>query len=371
MLISGYYIFELKAFKKLKNNPIIFNTWSSVLTVLAIGCFAFFYFNSQQLPNFQEAQPVVISSTSSGNWNSSSGWDLKRRPENGDKVIIQSDHVKTIDKYTNLNGEIIVNGKLVVWKSFLSMNSHSKVTINEDGKILFSSPVEILGYPYTTAQITIGSEWFGGTVIESSQKGPVAFGNAANESFPVDLITLNAELTPEHQAKITWFMNAKQSTGCFTIERSLDGRNFFILDTIKVTSPNNELAEYAYIDEAPVSGFNYYRLVQRGMNGISETFSVLPLFNKNAEPELSIVSIGPNPYVDKFEINFTSSDNSKVHMKIADMQGRTLFTKSLEAEKGLNSFTYVDRKNLQPGVYLFTIVQRGTPAKTYRLVKDS
>lgn len=342
-----------------------------ILTVLAIGGFAFFYFNSQQIHNSQKAEAVVISSTSSGNWNSSSGWDLKRRPENGDKVIIQSDHTKTIDKYSNFNGEIIVNGKLVVWKNYLSMNSNSKVTVNEGGIILFSAPLEVFGYPYTTAQITIGSDWFGGTIIESSQKGPVAFGNGASESFPADLITLDAKLTPEHQANITWFMNPKQSNGCFTIERSLDGRNFFTLDTINVVSQDNGLVEYTYIDEAPVSGYNYYRLVQRDVNGISETFSVLPLYNKNAEPELSIVSIGPNPYVDKFEINFTSSDNSKVHMKIADMLGRTIFTKSLEAEKGLNSFTYVDRNNLQPGVYLFTIVQRGTPAKTYRLVKDS
>lgn len=355
----------------MKNKQIVFNTWSLILTVLAIGGFAFFYYKSIPLNNLQEAEAIVITSTSSGNWNSSSGWDLKRRPENGDRVIIQSDHTKTIDKYTNLNGEIFVNGKLVVWKSYLSMNSDSKVIVNEGGKISFSAPVKILGYPYTTAQITIGSDWFGGTIVESPQKGPVAFGNNANESFPVDLITLNAMLTPDHQANITWSMNSKQSNGYFTIERSLDGRNFFTLDTVHVISQDKETVEYTYIDEAPVSGYNYYRLVQRDINGISETFNVLPLYNKNAEPELSIVSIGPNPYVDKFEINFTSSDKSKVHMKISDMQGRTIFTKSLEAEEGLNSFTYIDRKNLQPGIYLFTIVQKGTPAKTYRLVKDS
>src|SRR5690606_23628449 len=84
--------------------------------------------------------------------------------------------------------------------------------------------------------------------------------------------------------------------------------------------------------------------------------------------QVAQVSISPNPFNQHFEVSFHATDNSIVHLKLMDMQGATIFNKSLEAEKGTNTFVYNDHR-LQSGIYLLSIVQKGVPAKTFRMVK--
>src|SRR5690606_12534735 len=257
----------------------------------------------------------------------------------------------------------------------LIMNDESKVAVNERGSISFSPRTRILRL--ATAHLTIGSDyiwlfgWYNGTIVYDNQQGPIAFGLDAETILPIELLAFNADLNENFDTDITWITASEENNDYFTIERSLDGKNFFTLDTIDGAGNSKEQLEYKYVDDAPVAGYNYYRLKQTDFDGKSETFEIATVFNENAAPELDIVSLGPNPYKDYFEINFTSIDESPVHLKISDMNGRTIFRKTMEARKGDNSFTYVDRKDLKPGVYLFTIVQKGTPAKTFRLVKDS
>src|SRR5690606_31547584 len=100
-------------------------------------------------------------------------------------------------------------------------------------------------------------------------------------------------------------------------------------------------------------------------------FKIVSIYNESNLTELEMVTIGPNPYRDHFKVNFFSGDKDSVHLKLMDMTGKTVFTKSLEAEVGNNSFIYHDEQNLKPEIYIFTIMQKGVSAKTYRIVKNS
>lgn len=362
---------ELKPSPKLKNKTTILYTVTSLLAVFTMGCFAFFYFNmgvDHASVAATQANPV-IKSKRTGDWNEASTWEGGIVPTSGQATILEG-HRVTITENLAIAGDVLVDGILRINAgNTLELTAEdSKLAVSETGKIT-QNPEWLGAFAFAFLKVQEETYWLG-VNIDSPTTGPTGFG-VGYEILPIDLLTFDATLTPEKETEITWTTTSEESNDYFTIERSLDGQNFFTLDTIEGAGNSSELKEYAYTDTAPVSGYNYYRLKQTDYDGKSETFDIATVFNDNAEPELSIVSIGPNPYRDHFEINFTSLDNSFVHMKISDMQGRTIFAKSLEAEKGLNSFTYVDQKGLQPGVYLFTIVQKGTPAKTYRIVKDS
>ncbi len=369
---------DLKPFAELKNKTTIAYTLTSI-AVLIVGAFAFFYFSlgtSQETVAVIQTGPVIKSINSEGTWASPSTWSLNRAPKDGDKVIIEKGHKLIIeDEDVEFNGEIVVNGELVIWDADLIMNAASKVAVNSSGLISFSPPTRMLRLP--TANLTIASSynwflgWNGGTIVNDQQQGPVAFGTDGKSLLPIELLAFNATLNEDEDTDIIWVTASEENNDYFTIERSLDGKNFFTLDTIDGAGNSKEQLKYKYVDDAPVAGYNYYRLKQTDVDGKSETFRMVSVYNDNAAPELNIVSLGPNPYRDYFEINFTSIDESPVHLKISDMNGRTIFRKTMEAQKGDNSFTYVDRKDLKPGIYLFTIVQKGTPAKTFRLVKDS
>lgn len=361
---------NLKPSAKLKNKISIIYTVSSIVAVLVLGTFAFFYFNMGiDHPSTAATQAgPEIRSVRSGNWNTASTWG-GTVPANG-VAIIEEGHTVTVTTNANFGGDLLLHGTLEVHagRTLRFTAENAKFAITATGVI---ERVRHWGGLFDDALFVINGathilDWLWSSTIS----GPTGYGDGY-VTLPIELLAFNATLNAEQDTEITWATASEENNEYFTIERSLDGKNFFTLDTIAGAGNSKEQLEYSYVDDAPVAGYNYYRLKQTDIDGKSETFDIVSVFNDNAAPELNIVSLGPNPYRDYFEINFTSIDDSPVHLKISDMNGRTIFRKTLEAEKGDNTFTYVDRKNLQPGIYLFTIVQRGTPAKTFRLVKDS
>lgn len=362
-------------------------TLAGVATVLLVGIGVFFFFNvgmSKSSYAATENDPPIITSIASGNWNAPTSWSLNRIPQNGDRVIINNDHRVTIHDNTDFNGDIIVNGELRVDHAKLNMDYRSNIAVNEGGIITFSLPTEggfFIKYKVPTGSIEIGSigealflgRYYSnivGSPVGDPIEGETGFGTDFSSILPIELISFTANMTSEDKVIVRWSTAAENSNDYFTIERSLDGQNFFVLDTIQGVGDSNKRNEYTYTDLYPVSGYNYYRLKQTDFKGKFEYFNVVTVVNDKAESQLSQILVSPNPFFDGFEVSFYATDNSKVHLRLMDMQGRTVFNKSIETEKGQNSFVY-NNDLLQPGVYLFTVVQKGVPAMTFRLVKSS
>lgn len=349
-------------------------TLAGAAVALLVGVGAFFFFNvgmSKTSYAATENEPPIIVSIAAGNWNAPTSWNLNRIPQNGDRVIIKKDHTITYPggrSIHSFDGEIIVNGEFKLEKILLKMDRNSKVAINEGGRITFSGNYEML---YRNSAINIAG-WLGffGITINTDQAGPVAYGQNAESLLPIELLSFAADMTEDNTVAIRWSTAAEKGNDFFTIERSLDGQNFFVLDTVQGAGDSNKRIEYTYTDPLPVSGYNYYRLKQTDFDGKFEYFNVEAVINDKAESQLSQIYVSPNSFFDEFEVSFHATDNSMVHVKLVDMQGRTILNKSLEIEKGKNSFIY-NNDLLQSGIYLFTIVQKGMPAKTFRLVKSS
>jgi hypothetical protein len=53
----------------------------------------------------------------------------------------------------------------------------------------------------------------------------------------------------------------------FSIERSVDGRNFDVIGDIKGAGNSNETLSYEFVDEKPLAGINYYRIKQTDFDG--------------------------------------------------------------------------------------------------------
>ncbi len=317
-----------------------------------------------------ENEPPIIVSVASGNWNAAASWNLNRSPQNSDRVIVKSDHVIIKNGEGNIvgyDGELIVNGELRLTNILLEMNSASKVAINEGGKITFTGN---FGWLNRKSAINIAG-WLGffGITINTDQAGPIAYGDGADSLLPIELLSFDAGMTDENTVALRWSTSAEKGNDFFTIERSLDGKNFFVLDTIAGAGNSNKKVDYTYTDTHPASGYNYYRLKQTDFDGNFKYFDIAGVVNDKAQPQVAQVSISPNPFNQHFEVSFHATDNSIVHLKLMDMQGATIFNKSLEAEKGTNTFVYNDHR-LQSGIYLLSIVQKGVPAKTFRMVKS-
>lgn len=71
-------------------------------------------------------------------------------------------------------------------------------------------------------------------------------------------------------SKIQWIIDKKCCISHFEVHRSEDGEWFEIIDTIDVLDSQNQLSTfYEYIDQTPLYGQNFYRVVGKDVEGRS------------------------------------------------------------------------------------------------------
>lgn len=66
------------------------------------------------------------------------------------------------------------------------------------------------------------------------------------------------------------------------------------------------------------------------------------------------VSAAPNPFTNSTRINFTSSNNSSVHLSVKNVLGKTVFKQKITVKLGKNSIPFY-KNNLPSGIYIYSI----------------
>jgi hypothetical protein len=82
--------------------------------------------------------------------------------------------------------------------------------------------------------------------------------------------------------------------------------------------------------------------------------------------KFSVSQNTPNPFSSKTEINFTSPDPTEVELKVFNMLGAVVFTKSIKAEKGVNAYE-LDANSFSSGIYVYSL-KNGDKTVTKRMI---
>lgn len=138
---------------------------------------------------------------------------------------------------------------------------------------------------------TVASPYEYGYVLAASVNSFSTF-YFASKTFlvlPVKLVSF-AAVKQESSVKLQWVTESETGTDKFEVEKSIDGRNFTPLGTVKANGGNLR-ANYTLTDNQPFAGINYYRLKSIDRNGnFSYSNIVAADFSTKA-----IVRILPNP----------------------------------------------------------------------------
>jgi hypothetical protein len=135
------------------------------------------------------------------------------------------------------------------------------------------------------------------------------------------------------------------------IERSFDGENFDVIDTLESKAKNGNSREkinYDYIDKTKgLHGTVYYRLAQVDKDGTKKTFKTksVTIENKNMKPTLS-----PNPVKSGQSIKLEIYDKNQTQYSIVNKNGQSLASGKLE--QGAN---ILNTNNLPAGTYFIQI----------------
>jgi hypothetical protein len=168
-------------------------------------------------------------------------------------------------------------------------------------------------------------------------------GNGTGCQLPITLISFKASLNSSNQAVLKWATASEKDNHYFEIERSKNAIDFESLGKMNGKGTSDLRNDYAFTDETPLKGINYYRLKQVDFDG---TFSYTRPESVITEGDGSI-SLYPNPTVNVLKINFEDLDQ---------IETATIYNQSGVLMKNLQgSKSSIDIQELPQGKYILQI----------------
>jgi hypothetical protein len=180
----------------------------------------------------------------------------------------------------------------------------------------------------------------------------IAYPTAA--PLPVELISFQANCIDNKGVALTWSTASEHNSANFTIEKSRDGINWFVLSEVEGAGNSTSILNYEIIDTEKANGVLYYRLTQFDFDGASETFNIVSVNCESNELSESL-KVYPNPSEDEFYLEFDNTSTSKeVLLSMLDLEGKVIYSETNQIEKGSNIFHLKDL-NVAPGIYIIEL----------------
>lgn len=252
----------------------------------------------------------------------------------------------------NNSNTVIINGNMTV---------HGSYTNGNGGIISGSGTITITNGPATNTGNTFGCE---GSNPCSSYPCTVTPCNV----LPIKLVSFTASVKSNY-VDLEWITASELNNDFFTIEKSIDGREFITVSKHNGAGNSQNLLRYAAKDYSPYSGTSYYRLKQTDFDG---KFSYSPpVAVKMHSPEG--FQLIPNPSNGhNVVVVVPSSGGNHVSIYIRDLTGRIVDQRTLMPESGKKKSTFrLDPEDkLQHGVYLVTLIT-GDVSHTQKTIINS
>ena len=178
--------------------------------------------------------------------------------------------------------------------------------------------------------------------------------------LPVELISFNA-IAQNNSALITWETVWEKNNAYFEVEKSIDGKNFFVIGKIEGKRASNEKNQYQFTDHEPYKGINYYRLRQVDLDGKVNYTKIIPLL---FEEGVRAFELYPNPTSDlDIFISMTARTGDSLIIKVIDALGRNVF---MENKIYNNSPIHIRSSHHFVAGFYFVIVQNMSTGETNR-----
>lgn len=246
------------------------------------------------------------------------------------------------------NGELYYNGVLVTAQDILDK------TIFEDPS-LFSIKLTGTGYE----SVTFTYSYVDAAGLEDLT--PATYYINWSGPLPVTLIFFKAS-AENRTIALNWATSTEENNQQFAIERSTNGKNWVTIGSVETNANNgnskNQL-NYAFTDESPINGLNYYRLKQIDRNG---QFAYSRLESVYSEGLTAPVIVYPNPTSDNLTIDGLTGNET---IRIYSAEGLLI----KEANPNSESFS-LSILELPAGIYNVVIAKADTEIVIKRIVKQ-
>ncbi|HYV95143.1 MAG TPA: T9SS type A sorting domain-containing protein [Chitinophagales bacterium] len=152
-------------------------------------------------------------------------------------------------------------------------------------------------------------------------------------ALPIQLISFTAELDSNNTVGLKWETASELNNDYFAVERSPDGERFETIGKVGGHGTTAENHEYAFTDEHPMHGLNYYRIGQIDFNG-SQTYSQVRMVEVNLPQTEIQLLVSPNPASSNANIIMLVANdcNSVLEISMIDISGRIVFRENISSQ---------------------------------------
>ncbi|MFD1628248.1 T9SS type A sorting domain-containing protein [Pseudopedobacter beijingensis] len=169
-------------------------------------------------------------------------------------------------------------------------------------------------------------------------------------TLPVTFKSFTANKTSNATVALKWETIEEKNNSHFEIYKSTDGENFSFLQSISAKGNDFKgITAYAIEDLNPVTGDNYYKLVQIDKDGTkSEYPNVISARIAVLEPQVKIFTKG-----ETLELDIVPLKEGLNELVISDISGRAVYVKNVYLSMGSNRLEI--NKGLSSGVYIVSL----------------
>ncbi|SKC08729.1 T9SS type A sorting domain-containing protein [Dyadobacter psychrophilus] len=229
------------------------------------------------------------------------------------------------------------------------------VTINFSGAVPASNTITVRPFDISELQGAYTSFWanLDGSVIRRIfQTFPVG------QSLPVNLTSFDLN-TEGSAVNLIWATTTETNSDRFDVQRSSDGKEWSIIQSVLAKGESNSKAEYSAIDANPIDGDNLYRLHMIDKDGTSAYSRV-----RSVKFEGVATYMYPNPVSE--ELIIKAADWTKVaNVQIIAANGKAIYQSSGKPSPNVNV------KNLLNGIYLVRLTNTNGSETTHKIVVNN
>ncbi|MCX6323684.1 MAG: M12 family metallo-peptidase [Sphingobacteriales bacterium] len=190
--------------------------------------------------------------------------------------------------------------------------------------------------------------------------------NITSSPVPVSFLGLTARKSGS-KVQLYWKTTSEQNSAFFSIQRSANGADFSgSLGRVDAAGTSNTTRDYAFLDQQPVKGWNYYRIEQVDQDN-TRNYSNTAAVNFDGTGNLIILY--PNPASDQLNVAVTSAVNSKMLLQFFDSKGSKVMQQTINVQTG-RTVSNINISALPSGVYLIRYTEPDGQFSSVRFIKQ-
>ena len=190
--------------------------------------------------------------------------------------------------------------------------------------------------------------------------------NITSSPIPVTFLALTSRKSGS-KVQLDWKTSSEQNSAFFNIQRSANGADFSgSLGRVDAAGTSNTTRDYAFLDQQPVKGWNYYRIEQVDLDN-SRTYSNTTAINFDKESNLIVLY--PNPASDQLNLSINSAVNGKMVLLFFDSKGAKVMQQTINVQTG-RTVSNINISALPSGVYMIRYTEPDGQFSSVRFIKQ-